>query len=498
MNLTPSLEEFKQLSKKANLVALSMPVSTDLDTPVSIFYKLVGNEKGFLLESADAHQNFGRFSFIGAEPFITLQVYPKRLMIQEEDKMKAVDGDPVTAINKYMKGLKSAIGNQELPLANGGAVGYFNYEISAVFDRVRNAPVDDEDMLGQFMICRVLMAFDQQKNVSQLIYLASVKEDQSAEEVYENAVNKMQELAEKLYQPIKTSEGKTTARKEKVDFLKKYGKMPESFAKIIEKCKEYIIAGDIFQVVPSCQFREKLTKPAFHFYRRLRQVNPSPYMFYLNFGKKKFVAASPEMLVKVAGQYVYTYPIAGTRRRGATEAEDKELAVELKADIKECAEHSMLVDLARNDIGRISEPGSVVVTKLREVERFSHVMHMVSEVMGTLKTGITPMEVLKGCFPAGTVSGAPKLRAMEIIQELEPVKRGAYSGTVGYMDFCGNMDMCITLRTMIIDGDNAFIQSGAGIVYDSKADFEYNEILQKSKAMFKVVEEVENDVVTFR
>ena len=357
---------------------------------------------------------------------------------------------------------------------------------------------DDEDMLGQFMICRVLMAFDQQKNVSQLIYLASVKEDQSAEEVYENAVNKMQELAEKLYQPIKTSEGKTTARKEKVDFLKKYGKMPESFAKIIEKCKEYIIAGDIFQVVPSCQFREKLTKPAFHFYRRLRQVNPSPYMFYLNFGKKKFVAASPEMLVKVAGQYVYTYPIAGTRRRGATEAEDKELAVELKADIKECAEHSMLVDLARNDIGRISEPGSVVVTKLREVERFSHVMHMVSEVMGTLKTGITPMEVLKGCFPAGTVSGAPKLRAMEIIRELEPVQRGAYSGTVGYMDFCGNMDMCITLRTMIIDGDNAFIQSGAGIVYDSKADFEYNEILQKSKAMFKVVEEVENDVVTFR
>lgn len=498
MTLTPSLEEFKEISKTANLVALSMPVSTDLDTPVSAYYKLVGEEKGFLLESADAHQNFGRFSFIGAEPFIALQVYPKRLMVQEEDKMKAVDGDPVTAINKYMKGLKSAMGNQELPLANGGAVGYFNYEISAVFDRVRNAKVDDEDMLGQFMICRVLLAFDQQKNVSQLIYLASVKDDQPAEEVYEAAVGKMQELAEKLYQPVQTTGGKSTLRKEKVDFLKKYGKMPESFAKLIEKCKDYIIAGDIFQVVPSCQFREKLTKPIFHFYRRLRQVNPSPYMFYLNFGKKKFVAASPEMLVKVAGKYVYTYPIAGTRRRGATEAEDKALAVELKADIKECAEHAMLVDLARNDIGRISEPGSVVVTKLQEVERFSHVMHMVSEVMGTLKEGITPMEVLKGCFPAGTVSGAPKLRAMEIIQELEPVPRRAYAGTVGYMDFCGNMDMCITLRTMVVDGDNAYIQSGAGIVYDSKADFEYKEILQKSKAMFKVVEEVENDVVAFR
>ena len=210
------------------------------------------------------------------------------------------------------------------------------------------------------------------------------------------------------------------------------------------------------------------------------------------------MAASPEMLVKVAGSHVYTYPIAGTRRRGATEAEDKQLAAELKAEVKECAEHSMLVDLARNDIGRISKPGSVKVTKLQAVERFSHVMHMVSEVMGTLKDGITPMEVLKGCFPAGTVSGAPKLRAMEIINELEPVRRGAYAGTVGYMDFGGNMDMCITLRTMLVEGDKAFIQSGAGIVYDSKADFEYKEILQKSMAMFTVVEEVENDVVTFR
>ena len=210
------------------------------------------------------------------------------------------------------------------------------------------------------------------------------------------------------------------------------------------------------------------------------------------------MAASPEMLVKVAGEYVYTYPIAGTRRRGASEEEDSALEAELKHDIKECAEHSMLVDLARNDIGRISEPGSVVVTKLRQVERFSHVMHMVSEVRGTLKKGYTPMDVMRACFPAGTVSGAPKLRAMEIINELEPVKRGPYAGTVGYMDFAGNMDMCITLRTMFIDGDNAYIQAGAGIVYDSKAEFEYKEILQKAKAMFTVVEEVENDVAAFR
>ena len=213
----------------------------------------------------------------------------------------------------------------------------------------------------------------------------------------------------------------------------------------------------------------------------------------------KLVGASPEMLVKVAGDTVYTYPIAGTRRRGRDDAEDTALAKDLKGDTKECAEHSMLVDLARNDIGRISEPGTVRVTKLRQVEYFSHVMHMVSEVVGKLKKGYTPMDVLRATFPAGTVSGAPKLRAMEIINELEPVKRNSYSGTVGYMDFCGNMDMCITLRTMRIENDDtAVIQSGAGIVADSVPEKEYQEILQKSKALFEVVEEVENDAVAFR
>ena len=412
--------------------------------------------------------------------------------------MGKVDGSPVETMNEYMKGLKSALYNQQLPLANGGAVGYFNYETAAVFDRVRGLDVAEDELLGQFMICRVLMVFDQQKNASQLIYMADVKNAEDLDELYDKVESRMQELVEKLYSPAITTSAKVPPRQEKLDFLKEYGEMPQDFADTIASCKEYINAGDIFQVVPSKQFRTKLTKPPFLFYRRLRQVNPSPYMFYLNFGRKKFVAASPEMLVKVAGEYVYTYPIAGTRRRGASEEEDSALEAELKHDIKECAEHSMLVDLARNDIGRISQPGSVVVTKLRQVERFSHVMHMVSEVRGNLKKGYTPMDVMRACFPAGTVSGAPKLRAMEIINQLEPVKRGPYAGTVGYMDFAGNMDMCITLRTMFIDRDNAYIQAGAGIVYDSKAEFEYKEILQKAKAMFTVVEEVENDVVAFR
>ena len=498
MKLSPARDEFKKLSETANLVAVATSIDTDLDTPVSMYYKLVGEDKGFLLESVDAHQKFGRFSFIGAEPFINLQIYKKRLMIQEDDQMKALDGSPVETMNQYMKGLKSALHNQQLPLANGGAVGYFNYETAAVFDRVRGLEVADDELLGQFMICRVLMVFDQQKNASQLIYLADVKNAENLDVLYDRVEARMQELVEKLYRPAITTSAKMPPRQEKLDFLKEYGKMTQDFADTIARCKEYINGGDIFQVVPSKQFRTKLTKPSFLFYRRLRQVNPSPYMFYLNFGRKKFVAASPEMLVKVAGEYVYTYPIAGTRRRGASEEEDSALEAELKHDIKECAEHSMLVDLARNDIGRISQPGSVIVTKLRQVERFSHVMHMVSEVRGNLKKGYTPMDVMQACFPAGTVSGAPKLRAMEIINELEPVKRGPYAGTVGYMDFDGNMDMCITLRTMFIDGDNAYIQSGAGIVYDSKAAFEYKEILQKSKAMFTVVEEVENNVVAFR
>ena len=498
MKLSPAREDFKKLSETASLVAVATSIDTDLDTPVSMYYKLVGESKGFLLESVDAHQKFGRFSFIGAEPFINLQIYKNRLMIQEDDRLKALDGSPVETMNQYMKGLKSALYNQQLPLANGGAVGYFNYETAAVFDRVRGLDVAADELLGQFMICRVLVVFDQQKNASQLIYLADVHNGEDLDQLYDKVEARMQELVEKLYSPVIATSAKVPPRQEKLDFLREYGQMPQDFADAIARCKEYINAGDIFQVVPSKQFRTKLTKPPFLFYRRLRQVNPSPYMFYLNFGRKKFVAASPEMLVKVAGEYVYTYPIAGTRRRGASEEEDTALEAELKQDIKECAEHSMLVDLARNDIGRISEPGSVVVTKLRQVERFSHVMHMVSEVRGTLKKGYTPMDVMKACFPAGTVSGAPKLRAMEIINELEPVKRGPYAGTVGYMDFDGNMDMCITLRTMFIDGENAYIQSGAGIVYDSKAEFEYKEILQKSKAMFTVVEEVENDVAAFR
>ena len=499
MQIKPSLETFTALAETANLIAVSTELNMDMDTPVSVYYKLVDEQKGFILESVDTtQQQFGRYSFIGAEPFARLQVYKDKLMIKENDRMKCITGDPVTTIKQYMDRFHPALEDKDLPLANGGMVGYLNYEIVATFDRVRGLDLDEEELLGEFMICRVLVVFDALKNNARLIYLADVK-DKDPATVYEESRERMAAVQQKLAGPVCAHPAETLPRREPVDFLKKFGQAPAEFLAAIRQAKEHIFAGDIFQVVPSRQFREKITKPCFHFYRRLRQVNPSPYMFYFNFGRVKLVGASPEMLVKVAGNEVYTYPIAGTRRRGADASEDAQLAQSLKADIKEVAEHSMLVDLARNDIGRISEAGSVRVTKLRQVEYFSHVMHMVSEVVGRLRQGYTPMDVLQATFPAGTVSGAPKLRAMEIIHELEPVRRGTYSGTVGYMDFAGNMDMCITLRTMRIEQDDtAVIQSGAGIVADSVPEKEYQEILQKSKAMFEVVEEVENDVVTFR
>lgn len=500
MKLRPSLDEFCQLAQTKNLIAVATEINMDMDTPVSVYYKLVAENRGFILESVDTtHQQFGRYSFIGAEPFARLQVYKNKLMIQENDCMKCIDGDPVASIKKYMTKFKPALEDKKLPLVNGGMVGYLNYEIVATFDRVRNMAIGDEEMLGQFMICRILVVYDALKNSAKLIYLADVK-GRDAKGLYKEIVEHIAEVQLKLATPVaKRNESAGKKRYEPVDFLKRYGKAPADFIAAIKQAKEHIFAGDIFQVVPSRQFKEKIVKPCFDFYRRLRQVNPSPYMFYFNFGRIKLVGASPEMLVKVAGDTLYTYPIAGTRRRGNSIDEDKELAAGLQADTKEVAEHSMLVDLARNDIGRISEPGTVKVTKLKQIEFFSHVMHMVSEVKGKLKAGLTPMDVLKATFPAGTVSGAPKLRAMEIIRDLEPVKRGTYSGTVGYMDFAGNMDMCITLRTMRIEDDTtAVIQSGAGIVADSVPEHEYQEILQKSKALFEVVEEVENDVVTFR
>jgi len=359
---------------------------------------------------------------------------------------------------------------------------------------VRGVHLGSEQLLGQFMMCRYLVVYDALRNSARLHYLADIREGDDPGELYDVVAEHLAAMRERLAAPFSPPSAPQAKRTAPVDFMSRYGAAPKEFLDTINTVKEHIYAGDVFQAVPSFRFREKITRPAFLFYRRLRQVNPSPYMFYYNFGAVKLVGASPEMLIKVSGSTVYTYPIAGTRKRGKNDEEDARLAADLLSDAKECAEHAMLVDLARNDLGRISVPGTVRVPKLMAVERFSHVSHMVSSVVGTIDPAYAPMDVLRATFPAGTVSGAPKLRAMEIIHELEPEARGFYAGTVGYMDFRGNMDMCITLRTMCIENDDtAIIQSGAGIVKDSVPESEYLEILQKAKALFEVVEEVENN-----
>ena len=496
MNLMPRKEDFIASAKAANLITVSTELTMDLDTPVSIYYKLVGDKKGYIMESVDTtQQQFGRYSFIGGEPFVRMQVFADKLLINENGLMKSIAGAPHETMKAYAaRFVPAASEGEHLPLVHGGLAGYFSYETAATFDRVRGVQLGSEHLLGQFMMCRYLVVYDALRNSARLHYLADIREGDDPGELYDLIAERLSTMRTRLAAPFTPPAAPAAKRTAPVDFMARYGTPPQHFLDTIRTVKEHIYAGDIFQAVPSFRFREKITRPAFLFYRRLRQVNPSPYMFYYNFGTVKLVGASPEMLIKVSGTTVCTYPIAGTRKRGRTDEEDAALAADLRADAKECAEHAMLVDLARNDLGRISVPGTVRVPKLMAVEHFSHVSHMVSSVVGEIAPAYAPMDVLRATFPAGTVSGAPKLRAMEIIHELEPEPRGFYAGTVGYMDFRGNMDMCITLRTMCIENDDtAVIQSGAGIVKDSVPEKEYLEILQKAKALFEVVEEVENN-----
>lgn len=482
-------EEYKIRAEDERVIALEQELSLDVETPVSIYLKLVGEGKGYILESVDTTQEaFGRYSFIGGEPLARVQVYPNKLLILEGDRLRSLEGKPVDTLKKYMRRWK--IKGEGAPLMHGGLVGYLNYEIGATFDRVRGLELDEEELLGEFMISRLMVIHDALKHKIKLICLSEVDRD-DPQRSYDSAQKFISDAVDRLNAPLPTV--KKHFSNDPISEIER-PPMPQEFASMISTIQENILDGEVFQVVPSVQFKEKLTRPGFEYYRRLRQVNGSPYMYYINFGEYKLCGASPEMLVKVQGRCVWTYPIAGTRPRGANPEEDARLADELLHDEKELAEHAMLVDLARNDLGRLSDPGTVKVTKLRSVEKFSHVMHLVSSVEGTLRLNYEALDVLKATFPAGTVSGAPKLRAMELINELEPVRRGSYAGVVGYMDFAGNLDMCIDLRTMRIERDRVgVIQAGAGIVADSVAVNEWNEILNKAAAMRQVVREVERN-----
>ncbi|MHC1761041.1 MAG: anthranilate synthase component I [Negativicutes bacterium] len=489
MQLTPNKTEFLRLAARHSLIPVYADLPVDLETPVSLYYKIVGDEPGFMLESAETSKNFGRYSFIGVEPFLMIEAHKAGLELKSAAGTESIKKAPLKALQDILNRFSFA-DLPGLPPFSGGAVGYLSFEAVSTWERIRGMDVPDDMILGEYMFCRLIIAMDHLTHSAKLIYLAEIPENTVADnlaKIYDEAATRIHEISEILRSPLQLPSDEPAPTAPASLPPQDVEKIRQNYMDNILKAKEYITAGDIFQVVLSHPFRRLLAEKPFSLYRRLRRINPSPYMFYINFGQRQLVGASPEMLVKLQNGKVFTCPIAGTRPRGKNSVDDARLAAELLADEKECAEHAMLVDLGRNDIGRISLPGTVNVTKMMEVENFSHVMHIVSEVNGTLDPKYTATEVLSACFPAGTVSGAPKIRAMEIINELETERRGPYAGAVGYFDFRGNMDTCITIRTFSVDGDEVTIQTGAGIVADSVPATEYEEIHHKAKVLFQVL-----------
>ncbi len=534
MHISPSFDEFVKLSQIYNLIPLYLEMPADLETPISLLYKVFDDETHiFLLESMEGPEKWARYSFIGFEPSIIFRAKGKKLYVEGEVKKEFSCEDPFLELKRLWEGFRVPE-NLPLPRFFSGLVGYVSYEMVSFFEkRVKRG----EPVLGfhdlYFVLPRKLIVYDRLKHTYKLIALVSTEEifltnlgsrDKSDAETYEETpsltarvsqesevlevrgrgtqVVKEREDLEKLYFKVKDEllGLRERLRSAKVSPPRLQGVIkltPEmeraSFERMVQRAKKYIEKGDIIQVVLSQRFYvedEILKDPhlGLYLYRALRKINPSPYMFYLRFKDEVLIGSSPEILVRAEGKRVETRPIAGTRRRGKTEEEDLMLEEELKNDEKELAEHIMLVDLGRNDLGRVCEYGSVQVYDLMVVERYSHVMHLVSGVKGRLKDGEDMFSLFRACFPAGTVSGAPKVRAMEIITELEEKERGPYAGAVGYFGFNHTMDFCITIRTFFQKGGRLYLQAGAGIVADSNPKKEYEETINKAKALEKALE----------
>jgi len=485
MPVLPKQQEFCRLATTHNLIPVITRLATDVETPVSLYYKVIGEQTGFMLESAETSRNFGRYSFLGLNPFALFKGYKEHAVVEAPEGAVELTGNPIDALRAFQAGFQCADIGVELPFA-GGAVGFFNYEATASWERIRGMNIAPETVLAEFMYCRNLVIVDHLTHTTTLVELVYCTPGEDPVSLYKEAEVNLQALADKVQGPQVEMERLTVDGGTPVAVDE--GAIKEQFMARVRAIKEHIFAGDIFQAVLSQPFTFPLERHPFTLYRQLRQVNPSPYMYYLNFPSRKIVGASPEMLVKRAGDTVITFPIAGTRPRGRNPLQDAALAEDMLADEKERAEHAMLVDLGRNDIGRVSIPGTVKVERYMEVENFSHVMHMVSEVRGRLdEKRYDALEALKACFPAGTVSGAPKIRAMEIVREQEGDERGFYAGSVGYVDFRGNMDMCITIRTLEVKDDKITVRTGAGIVADSVPETEFQEVLHKAKALLKVL-----------
>ncbi len=504
----PDLREFKALSAKGNLIPVYREILADMDTPVSALLKL-GGSPSFLLESLVGGEKWARYSFIGSRPSKTIKGWNEgsgmRIEIREEgkDALSFVTGDPLKVLKDELS-VYRPVEIKGLPRFFGGLVGYIGYETVRFFEKL---PETVKNGLGLpdmfFMTTDTLLIFDNLSQKIKIVSNAHLDSKRDLEKVYKESQDKISGIIGKLKVPLsvimtpdKASEdtaGDITAGQDPgsgstADFTSSFG-TKEAFMEAVLKTKEYIKAGDVFQLVLSQRFDAGSEGAApFDIYRALRVINPSPYMYFLDLGDAWIAGASPEILVRLEGGRIVLRPIAGTRRRGATDAEDRELEEDLKKDPKENAEHIMLVDLGRNDVGRVAKTGTVKVTELMTVERYSHVMHLVSNVGGDLRQGLDAFDLLSACFPAGTVTGAPKVRAMEIIEEFEPSARGPYAGAVGYFSYSGNMDTCITIRTIVVKDNKAYVQSGAGIVADSDPEKEYTETVNKAMAMMKAVE----------
>ena len=485
--IKPEQKDFVKMAEQAGLVPVSREIVADLDTPLTAFIKVARDKKhAFLLESLQGGEKWGRYSFIGFDPLATFTSSGEKVEVRREGSVDSFVGDPIEALKKLLQSFDPCkIG---LSRFFGGAVGYMGYDMVRFMEKLPdNNPLQDMPD-SSFMVPKIVLVCD---NIRQTISVVNcvLTGDADPSELYRQAEQEIDVIVGLLHQPMPADIVAGSAQVGQHHFSSNMSQ--DSFKEMVEKAKDYIVSGDIIQVVLSQKFHAKSALNPFTLYRALRHINPSPYLFYLKLDDIIQIGSSPEILVRLEDDDVEVRPIAGTRKRGKTEKEDLALEQELLADPKECAEHLMLVDLGRNDLGRVAQYGTVETRDLLIIERYSHVMHIVSGVHAKLKEGLDQFDVLKACFPAGTVSGAPKIRAMEIIDELEPQRRGPYAGAVGYFGFSGNMDICITIRTFIMQDDNLWIQAGAGIVADSDPQMEYEETLNKARGLRRAVEMAE-------
>jgi anthranilate synthase component I len=483
--IRPSLQEVTQLARKGSVIPVYKDILGDLLTPAAAFLRVAqGRSRVFLLESVEGGERLARYSFIGWDPFLVVRGKGESIWVERQGEIVQEQGralDKLRAISKQFTPAPS----DDLPPFIGGGVGYFGYDLVRQFEKIPSRTADDLHLDDfQIMYYSTLLAFDHLRHrIFIIANILSEQGSQSLEAKYQDALQRIDQVERRLTAPISLPAPTPCASlPEPVSNLSE-----AEYERNIVKAKEYIEAGDIFQVVLSQRFSMKISCEPFDIYRALRSINPSPYMFFLRMDGLYLAGASPEMLVRVTNGRVEYGPIAGTRPRGKTPDEDAFLAAELLADAKERAEHVMLVDLGRNDLGRVCSYGTVKVTDLMRVEKYSHVMHLVSSVEGESRPEYDSLHALEACLPAGTVSGAPKVRAMEIIEELEPCKRGVYAGAVGYIDFSGNLDTCIALRTLVIKDGVAYIQAGGGIVADSQPALEREESLNKARALIRAV-----------